>query len=111
MNEENQNSRDIFEIPDKKMEKLIQEYIESLITVPLIDFLEDLIDKGANPLAEVEKTKFYRELDEQKRRTKAPAGEAREGIQAGQGPNEEIQIDTTQQNFKEETKIQKDVLA
>lgn len=77
------------------MQQLIKTYIKSLITVPFIDFLKVLIEKGADPHAKVDKIEFYRELDEHKR-TIALVGNAREGILAGQGPNEEMQIDTTQ---------------
>ena len=92
------------------MQQLIKTYIKSLITVPLIDFLKVLIEKGADPHAKVDKIEFYRELDEHKR-TIALVGEAREGILAGQGPNEEMQIDTTQRKNQAEIKTRKEVLA
>jgi hypothetical protein len=58
---------------------LIKSYIKSLVTVPFIELLKVLIEKGANPHAKVDKIEFYRELDEHKR-TIALVGEAREGI-------------------------------
>ena len=92
------------------MQQLIKTYIKSLITVTFIDFLKVLIEKGADPHAKVDKIEFYRELDEHKR-TIALVGEAREGILAGQGPNEEMQIDTTQRKNQAEIKTRKEVLA
>jgi hypothetical protein len=81
-NYRNQVSRDIQQIPEDKMQQLIKSYIKSLITVPFIEFLKVLIEKGADPHAKVDKIEFYRELDEHKR-TITLVGEAREGIQAG----------------------------
>lgn len=110
-NYRNQVSRDIQQIPEDKMQQLIKSYIKSLITVPFIEFLKVLIEKGADPHAKVDKIEFYRELDEHKR-TIALVGEAREGIQAGQGPNEEMQIDTTTQRKQNvEIRTRKEVLA
>ena len=71
------------------MQELIKTYLKSLVTVPFIEFLRTLIIKGADPHAKVDKIEFYRELDEHKR-TLALVGEAREGIMAGHGPNEEM---------------------
>jgi len=64
------------------MQELIETYIRSLVTVPLIDFLRIIIAKGANPHAKVDKIEFYRELDEHKK-TVALVSEARQGIMAG----------------------------
>lgn len=38
-----------------------------LFTIPFIDLLKTMIAKGANCHQKVDKTKFYRELDEHKR--------------------------------------------
>lgn len=84
--------------------------MKSLVTVPFIEFLRTLILKGADPHAKVDKIEFYRELDEHKR-TLALVGEAREGIMAGHGPNEEMQIDTNQAPKNNEVKSRKEVLA
>ena len=84
--------------------------MKSLVTVPFIEFLRTLIIKGADPHAKVDKIEFYRELDEHKR-TLALVGEAREGIMAGHGPNEEMQIDTNKAPKSNEVKSRKEVLA
>ncbi len=54
-------------------------FLDSLITDPFIFLLRLVVSKGANPQTKVDKTEFYRELDEHKRRL-AMVGEAREGL-------------------------------
>ena len=73
------------------MQQLIKEHIKTLITLPFIEFLKLIISKGADPLRKVDKTEFYRELDEHKK-TLSLVSDAREGIAAVQnlGPNEEM---------------------
>ena len=92
------------------MQELIKTYTQTLVTLPLIEFLKTIIQKGANPHSKVDKIEFYRELDEHKR-TIVLVGEAREGIMAGHGPDEEMQIDTNQSRKPNEVKTRKEVLA
>jgi hypothetical protein len=49
--------------------------------LPFIEFLKLIISKGADPLRKVDKTEFYRELDEHKK-TLSLVSDAREGIAA-----------------------------
>ena len=48
------------------MKELTDQYLETLVTVPFIEFLKFLILKGADPYAKVDKVQFYRDLDELK---------------------------------------------
>ena len=57
----------MYAVPEDKMNELITKYTEELITKPFIELLRILVSKGADPHAVVQKTAFYRELDEHKR--------------------------------------------
>jgi hypothetical protein len=51
------------------------------IIKPLIEFLDMLVSRGANPHAKVDRLEFYRELDEHKRQV-LTINELRSGISA-----------------------------
>jgi len=54
-------------IEDQEIVKNLKlKFLRELFLHPFIDFMRQLIKKGANPHAKVEKIKFYRELDKHK---------------------------------------------
>jgi hypothetical protein len=74
----------MYSVPEDKMNELIAKYTEELITKPFIELLRILCSKGADAHAVVQKTAFYRDLDEHKRHMAT--------VQQDQGAVQEVQM-------------------
>jgi hypothetical protein len=98
-------AQDTHKLTPEQIETLTNKYLYELFTLPFIELMRTVIKKGANASQKVEKTKFYRELDEHKRHLMT-VSEGREAIDAVQHT---MQINTVQK--KGEVKTRTEVLA
>jgi len=56
------------EVPAAKRSELTTSLMDKHVVQPFLKCLKLLIEKGADPHAQVQKLKYYRELDEEKRK-------------------------------------------
>lgn len=75
-----QDCQNQYVLSEEELDNKASHYLKSLFTQPFVELLRKLIGLGCDPHAIVQKTKFYRELDEYKRH-QASLKEQREAVQ------------------------------